>query len=110
MAGPDNSGLREMMLSHAQACMKRRILSLDRRIYGDRHPSVSQDLSNLAQVQEQLGFYTDAEKNERTSLDIVRAWYGNDHIEVALERPKSALWAQGTRSLRLLSICSVWSP
>jgi tetratricopeptide (TPR) repeat protein len=45
--------------------LDRRVLRLDRQIYGDRHPSVSQDLSNLAQVQEQMGLYAEAERNER---------------------------------------------
>jgi serine/threonine-protein kinase len=63
----------------------RRILSLDRQIYGDRHPSVSQDLANLAEIQKQLGWYDEAERNERQSLQIVKAWYSNDNFEVALD-------------------------
>src|SRR6185437_5316406 len=45
----------------------------------------SQDLSNLGQVQEQMGLYAEAEHNERQSLQIVQSWYGSDQIEVALE-------------------------
>src|SRR6185437_7738963 len=67
------------------ASLDRRILGLDRRFYGERHPSVSQDLSNLGQVREQMGLYAEAEQNERQSLQIVRSWYGSDEIEVALE-------------------------
>jgi serine/threonine-protein kinase len=65
--------------------LDRRALSLDRQIYGDRHPSVAEDLANLAQIQEQLGMYSEAEHNERLGIDIVQSWYGKDHIEVAVQ-------------------------
>ena len=63
----------------------RRVLALDRQIYGDRHPSVGEDFANLGQLQEQMGLYAEAEKNARQAIEIVQAWYGKDHIEVAID-------------------------
>jgi len=62
----------------------RRVLTLDRQIYGERHPSVAEDFLNLGQIQEQIGLYAEAERNQRLGLDIEQAWYGKDHVEAAL--------------------------
>jgi len=62
-----------------------RILSLDRPIYGDHHPHVAEDLSNLSQSREGLGKFADAERFEREALQIEDSWYGRDHIETALQ-------------------------
>jgi serine/threonine-protein kinase len=64
--------------------MARRVLDLDRQSYGERHPRIAEDLSNVGQILEDLGKYAKAEQDERRALDIVRAWYGKDHIETAL--------------------------
>ncbi|HEX4770808.1 MAG TPA: tetratricopeptide repeat protein [Bryobacteraceae bacterium] len=65
--------------------LDRRVLALDRQIYGDKHPSVAEDLTNLGQYQEQLGRYGEAERSQREGLAIVQAWYGKDHLEAALD-------------------------
>ena len=62
-----------------------RILSLDRPIYGDHHPHVAEDLSNLSQSREGLGKFADAERFEREALRIEDGWYGREHIETALQ-------------------------
>ena len=67
------------------ASLGQRVLIADRRIYGDGHPSVAEDLGNLGQIQEGLGQYEEAERSEREAVEITRAWYGKDHVETALE-------------------------
>jgi len=62
-----------------------RVLAIDRSTYGESHPAVSEDLANLGQIREQLGFYADAEQDERKALAITRAWYGKDRIEPAVD-------------------------
>ena len=66
--------------------LHRRILSLDRQIYGERHPSVAEDLMNLGEVDKQIGAYADAERNERQGIAMIRAWYGPDHYELAIDK------------------------
>jgi eukaryotic-like serine/threonine-protein kinase len=62
-----------------------RVLTLDRQIYDDHHPSVAEDLCNLGQIKEGLGRYDEAERYERQALGITQAWYGKDHLESALD-------------------------
>jgi serine/threonine-protein kinase len=61
----------------------RRVLELDRRIFGDHHPHVAHDLLNLGAVALRLGRYPEAEAFNRDALAIFQAWYGNDHPETA---------------------------
>jgi len=63
--------------------LNRVVLALSRRLYGDRHPSVADDLINLGAIQQELGNYPEAERFHREALDIVRGWYGPDHPETA---------------------------
>lgn len=58
-------------------------LAMDRRLYGDRHPQVADDLINLGAIQNDLGHYTEAEAFLRQALEIDRAWYGDGHPETA---------------------------
>jgi tetratricopeptide (TPR) repeat protein len=37
-----------------------RVLAIHRGTYGESHPGVAEDLTNLAQIREQLGFYAEA--------------------------------------------------
>jgi len=62
-----------------------RVLTLDRQIYGDGHPSVAEDLGNLGQIEEALGSYGEAEREERQALAITQAWYRQDNPETALD-------------------------
>jgi len=63
--------------------LNHRVLELDRRLYGDRHPHVSDDLINLAAIQFEEGHYSDAENYQRQALDIIEGFYGKDHPETA---------------------------
>jgi serine/threonine-protein kinase len=63
--------------------LNRRVLELSRRIHGDRHPDVADDLVNLGATQVQLGRYEDAERFFREALAITQSWYGDDHLKVA---------------------------
>jgi serine/threonine-protein kinase len=63
--------------------LDQRALAVDRQIYGGGHPAVAEDLVNLGQVQEQIGLYAEAERNERQAFGIVQGWYGKDVLETA---------------------------
>jgi tetratricopeptide (TPR) repeat protein len=61
--------------------LNRRVLALSRRLYGDRHPHVGDDLINLGAIQFEQGKYPEAERYYREALDIFRGWYGNENPE-----------------------------
>jgi serine/threonine protein kinase/tetratricopeptide (TPR) repeat protein len=63
--------------------INRRVLALDRRIYGPKHPSVANDLINLGAVQFEFGKFAEAERFYREALTITRPWYGNNHPATA---------------------------
>jgi serine/threonine-protein kinase len=63
--------------------LHRRVLAMNRRLYGDRHPRVADDLADLGEIQQMLGRYADAETWYRQALEISRAWYGINHPETA---------------------------
>lgn len=75
----------QFYLGHYQVSdsLNRQVLAIDRRLYGDRHPHVANDLVNLGAIQHELGEYPAAEHFYRQALDIDRAWYGTEHPEVA---------------------------
>ena len=56
---------------------------MHRQLFGERHPSVAADLLNLADLQQDLGYYGEAERLARQALDITRPYYGNDHPQTA---------------------------
>jgi len=62
----------------------RRVLEMHRKMYGERHPSVADDLGNIAAIQQDLGFYTEAEKFDRQALDITQGYYGTEHPKTAI--------------------------
>ena len=66
--------------------LDQRVLTLDRQIYGDKHPSVAEDYMNLGEVQKQIGMYAEAERNERLGIQITQAWYGNGSYELSIDR------------------------
>ena len=85
-----SESLTELANSHFYAAdyaksdeLNRRVIALDRQLYGDRHPHVADDLINLGAVQFEWGRYAEAERQDREALDIFRAWYGPDHPETA---------------------------
>ena len=62
-----------------------RLLEMHRKLYGDRHPLVADDLANLGSIQEDLGYYSKAEQFDRQALDITEAYYGKNHPKAATE-------------------------
>jgi serine/threonine-protein kinase len=89
-AGELSATLTQLANSHFYAgnygvsdSLNRRILELDRGLYGDRHPHVASDLINLGAVQQERGNYAEAERYHRQALDIYRRWYGEQHYETA---------------------------
>jgi len=60
-----------------------RALAMHRRLFGDRHPSIAADLLGLADIQQELAYYSDAERLARQALDINGPYYGNDHPQTA---------------------------
>jgi serine/threonine-protein kinase len=63
--------------------LNRRVLVMQRQLYGERHPLVADTLINLGAIQFQRGHYGEAEQFNRQALDIVQSWYGKDHPETA---------------------------
>jgi serine/threonine-protein kinase len=63
--------------------LNRAVLAMSRRLFGDRHPLVAEDLINLGAIQSELGRYGEAERLYRQALEITRSWYGPDHPRVA---------------------------
>jgi tetratricopeptide (TPR) repeat protein len=61
----------------------RLVLAVDRRVYGDRHPSVASDLMNLGNFERDSGRPAEAERHFREAYEIYRGWWGEDHPEVA---------------------------
>ena len=56
----------------------RRVLAMTRRISGDRHALVADDLINLGAIQSERGKYQEAESFYRDALAITEAWHGKD--------------------------------
>ena len=67
----------------ASDALNRRVLALDRKLHGEKHPHVADDLINLGAVQFERGRYAEAEKFQREAVTIFRDWYGPDHPETA---------------------------
>jgi eukaryotic-like serine/threonine-protein kinase len=61
----------------------RRALTMTRRVSGERHALVAEDLINLGAVQSERGKYTDAERYYREALAITESWFGKDHHQTA---------------------------
>ncbi|HMU61219.1 MAG TPA: serine/threonine-protein kinase [Gemmatimonadales bacterium] len=59
------------------------VLAMSRRLYGDRHPMVAEDLINLGATQLERGDYPAAEAYDRQALELTRAWYGDEHPKTA---------------------------
>ena len=63
--------------------MNKRVLEMDRRIHGDRHPHVADDLLNLGSIESSRGHHADAARYIREALSILEGWYGAEHPETA---------------------------
>jgi serine/threonine protein kinase len=64
--------------------LDRRLLAMDRQLYGADHPRVADDLVNLGEIQNGLRHFTEAERYYRQGLAIDQSWYGRDHPNTAL--------------------------
>jgi serine/threonine protein kinase/Tfp pilus assembly protein PilF len=95
-SGPDSTALdlaaslKELADTHFYAghydlcdALTQRTLAMHRKILGDRHPLVADDLINLGAVQFERGHYVEAEGFYRQALDINQAWYGKENTETA---------------------------
>ena len=60
-----------------------RVLEMHRKLYGDRHPLVADDLASLAAIQSDLGYYPESERFDRQALEINESYYGKDHPKTA---------------------------
>src|SRR5687767_10315685 len=67
----------------ASDSLHRVVLALHRRIYGQQHPSVSDDLINLGAGQQERANYPEAERFYREALAITVGHYGQDHFKTA---------------------------
>jgi serine/threonine-protein kinase len=63
--------------------LNQRVLEADRRMYGDHHPSVADDLINLGAIRTSRSDHAEAGRYYRQALDIIEPWYGSDHPETA---------------------------
>jgi serine/threonine-protein kinase len=61
----------------------RRTLEMTRRVSGERHALVAEDLINLGAIQTERGKYTDSERYYREALAISESWFGKDHYQTA---------------------------
>jgi len=84
------SSLNELASAHFYAghykiadAMFRRVLDMHRQLYGNRHPSVGDDLINLGAVQFDLGYFSEAETFQRQALEINLPYYGPNHPQTA---------------------------
>ncbi len=67
----------------ASESLNRQVLDIDRRIHGERHPNVADDLINLGAIQSNKGNYAEATNYYRDALAINQEWYGESHPETA---------------------------
>jgi tetratricopeptide (TPR) repeat protein/tRNA A-37 threonylcarbamoyl transferase component Bud32 len=63
--------------------LNKRVIEIDRRLLGNRHPHVADDLINLGASQSSRGHHADAERYYREAVSIFEDWYGADHPETA---------------------------
>jgi serine/threonine-protein kinase len=70
--------------------INRRVLAMSRKLYGNAHPQVANDLINLGAIQMALGNYKESERFYNEAIRINEAWYGPDNGEVALDRTELA--------------------
>ncbi|HYU37206.1 MAG TPA: serine/threonine-protein kinase, partial [Gemmatimonadales bacterium] len=84
------ASMRELANTHYYAghlavadSLDRLVLAITRRLNGERHPLVAEDLINLGAVQQEWGHYKEAEQYYRLALDITQAFYGPNHYKTA---------------------------
>lgn len=65
------------------ATFNRQALDIDRRLYGEQHPAVAEELNNFGAIEANRGNLASSESYYRQSLAIVERWYGPNHPETA---------------------------
>lgn len=63
--------------------LNQRVLAMDKRLHGERHPRVADDLINLGAIRFQWGRCEEAEQYYREGLAIIESWYGPAHYRTA---------------------------
>jgi serine/threonine-protein kinase len=63
--------------------LNRRVLTIDRGLYGEHHPNVANDLINLGAIQFEFGHFAEAERFYREATGIIAGFYGPNHQETA---------------------------
>ena len=64
--------------------LNQQALAIDRRLYGEVHPRVADDLLNLGEIEHDLGKDVQAENYYRKALAIKQSWYGKEHPDTAI--------------------------
>ncbi|MEP7383942.1 MAG: serine/threonine-protein kinase, partial [Gemmatimonadota bacterium] len=59
------------------------VLAMTRRLFGDKHPRVAEDLMNLGATEQERGNYPEAERYFRDALARTIAFHGEDHYRTA---------------------------
>lgn len=63
--------------------LDRRLLVLDRQLFGELHPRTATDLMNLGSIKLTSGQYSEAEGFYQEAVEIAKAWYGPDNPDTA---------------------------
>lgn len=58
-------------------------LELDRKIHGDRHPDIAEDLISLGNLEFTRSHFAESEKDYRKAWEIDKTWYGPTHASTA---------------------------
>ena len=63
--------------------LNQRVIEMDRKLYGNAHPHVADDLINLGASQTNRAHHAEAGRYYQEALAILEQWYGQDHPETA---------------------------
>jgi serine/threonine-protein kinase len=63
--------------------LNKKLLDMDRQLFGQRHPGVAIDLFNLGNIALDRGQYDDAERRFRDSFEMLNEWYGKENPRAA---------------------------
>lgn len=63
--------------------VNRQVLDLTKRLYGERHPLVAEDLMNLGATEQERGNYRESERLFREAIALTTAFHGENHFRTA---------------------------
>ena len=63
--------------------VNRQVLDLTKRLYGERHPLVAEDLMNLGATEQERGNYKESERLFREAIALTTAFHGENHFRTA---------------------------